>query len=129
MRENRGGSFDDDAGVQTTFADLDFPNRFAGLRLDGMNEAVTRALNQQTSAVDVRDDWRRVSRVVRATTGRAYPHRLAGLLVESHETVRAASVLAPLESDAADDDEIAVDNRRDRAASVRREQTEIFRKR
>src|SRR5690349_14780001 len=110
MRENRGGSFYDDARVQSALADLDFPNRLAGLRLDGMNEAVARALNQQAGAIDVRDDRRRVSRVVRAAAGRAYPNRFAGFLVEGEETMRAASVLAPLKRHRAHDHEIAVDN-------------------
>jgi hypothetical protein len=38
----------------------------------------------------------------------------------------AASVLAPLKSDATDDHQIAINDRRDGATAVRREQSEIF---
>src|ERR1041385_7196734 len=112
MRENREVVMNDYAGVETAFADLDLPHWFARLRFDRVDKAVAATLDQQSRTVDIGNDGRRVRRIVRAATRRADPHRLAGLLVERHEAMRAASVLSPLEGDAADDYEIAIDDRR-----------------
>src|SRR5690349_8825888 len=116
----------DNAGVESAFADLDLPHRLARLRFDRVDKPVAAALDQQSCSVDVRDDRRRVRSVVRAAARRADPHRLPSLFVERHEAMCAASVLAPLEGDAADDHEIAVDDRRYGASAVRGEQTEVF---
>src|SRR5215218_6593340 len=117
---------DNDARVQSAFADLVLPHRFACLRFDRVDHTVAGALDQQPCAVDVDDDRRRISRVVRTAAGSAYPHRLARLLVEGHEAMRAASVLAPLKCYAAHDYEIAVDDRGDGASAVCRKQSEVF---
>src|SRR6185369_2117272 len=93
---------------------------------DRVNKPVAAALNQESHAVDVDDDRRRVGGVVRTAARRAYPHRLAGLFVERHEAMCAASVLAPLKRYATDDHEIAVDDWRDGAPTVRGEQSEVF---
>src|SRR4051794_14584384 len=113
-------------GVQAALADLDLPNGLAGLWFDCVDKAVAAALNQESRAVDVSDDRRRVSRVVRTATRRTNPHHLAGFFVERHEAMCTASVLAPLERDAADDHEIAVDDGRHCASTVRGEQSEVF---
>src|SRR5215217_1762541 len=118
MRQYRGCAGDNDARVEAAFADFILPHRLARLRFDRMDHTVAGALNQQPCAVYVDDDRRRIRRVVRTAARSAYPHRLAGFFVESHEAMRAASVLAPLERYTANDHEIAVDNRRHGASAV-----------
>src|SRR6185369_9159563 len=82
VRQDRGGSMDDNARVESAFADFDSPDWLARLRFDRVNETIAPALNQQARAVDVGDDWRCVGRIVRTLSGSAYPHGLARLLIE-----------------------------------------------
>ena len=103
MSEYCGVTVHHDSGVEAAFADLVLPNRFACLRFDCMDHTVAGALNQQARSVYVCNDRRRVGCVVRPATGSAYLNCLAGLFVERHEAMCAASVLAPLKGDATDD--------------------------
>src|SRR5215212_4141709 len=89
-----------------------------------MDHTVAGALNQESRAVD--DNGRCIGRIVRAAARSTYPHGLAGLFVERHEAVCAASVLAPLERYAADNHEITIDDRRHCASAVRGEQSKVF---
>src|SRR6185369_1536806 len=103
MRKDREVVVNDDAGVQSAFADLDLPHRLAGLCFDRVNKPVAAALDQQSCAVDVDDDRRRIRCVVRTAAGSAYPHRLPRLFVEGHEAMRTATMLAPLKRHTTDD--------------------------
>src|SRR5687767_11562827 len=126
VSENGSCAMDDHAGIQAALADFILPNRFTGLRLDCVSHSVTRTLNQQPRAVDGGNDWWRIGRVVRSTTGGADPHCLSGLLIKRHEAMSATTVLAPLESYATNDYQIAVDDGRDCASPMGRQQTKVF---
>src|ERR1041384_177234 len=126
MREDGSGAMHDDARVEPSLADLILPDRFACLRFNCMDHAIAGSLNEQARSVDVDDNRRRICGVVRPASRSADVNSLAGLLVEGHEAVRAASVLTPLECYGAHDHEITINNRRDCTTAMRGQQSKVF---
>src|SRR5687768_8155180 len=111
MSEDGGSAVYDNTRIQPSFTDFVFPNRFAGMCLDGMDCAVARALYQQSHAIHVDNDWGGICCIVWSPAGGADPNRLAGVLIKSHEAMCPASVLAPLERHPANDYQLAVNYR------------------
>src|SRR6185295_19634469 len=68
----------------------------------------------------------RVGGVVGTAAGIRYPHDVAGPLVEAEESMRAVAGVAPARDRGADDDQIAVDDRRHRPAAVGGEGGELL---
>ena len=68
----------------------------------------------------------RIGIVLRLTAGAAGPDEFAGLLIERVEAIRRRALRAPVRRDAARDDEVAVNQRRRRAAVREREPAKLF---
>ena len=127
VRQEHGVAADRDAGVDGALGGDVAPDLLAGLRLDRVDAAVAEPSDQQPQAVDGGDES---AARTRCRTGRPPGFDdvddFAGALVERDEAMRARRRRTPVGDRRADDDEIAVDDRRHRAATVRGERGELL---
>ncbi len=126
VRDQKIGSDHQRGRVQAALAHGPAPDSFAGGNLERVHGAVAAAGEERARAVDVGDERVGVDGVGRPALRRAEPVDAARHLVEREVAVRAAGVLSPAEHQAADDELIAVDDRRGDASAVRRPHAELF---
>ena len=126
VRQEHGVAADGHAGVDRALGGGEAPHLLTGLRLDRVHGAVAQSRDQQPHAVDGGDERGRVGGVVRTSARVGDVHHVAGPLVEGDETMRAPGGRSPVGDGGADDHEIAVDDRRHRSSTVRRERRELL---
>ena len=111
MRHEHDASFRHHARIDSALFHHVAPDLFAGLRLDGVDPAVAQALNQESHAIDGRDDRPGIGRVVGAPTWVGHINDISRSFIERDEAVRPIRHRAPVRDRRTDDHEVAVDNR------------------
>src|SRR5262245_48202218 len=129
MTHEGGCVLQNHAGIDTALAELILPNRFTGLRFDGMNCTITGSCDEQTSTIDLAQDGCRVSRIEGTSSRRTHPNCLTRPLVKGHETVAGSRLSAPARGNPADNQQVSLDDGRYGATTVSCHNPEILRQR
>src|SRR5437870_4327526 len=94
-----------------------------------MDAAVAAAADEQTLAADYRDDRYRIISIFDRMAGVSPPNHFAGLLVEGDKAIAAHAEIAPSGVGHADNDQVAVNDRTRRTATVAGNAAVLFRQR
>ena len=114
------------SGVDAAQRDIVVPDLLAGARLEAVDAAVARGHDQLSLPVDDRDCGATVRRVFRQRLCPLEPDSLSVALVERDDPIRRASHLAPADHDAADDDQILMNDRVVGPPAVGTQQPKLF---